>query len=1301
MNPEQPQTPEPRASALQTLLRSAPVRLVLDAHRWFWWIAGGLAVLLLGLHLLLRVWVVPQIPERRQEIEAALSEAIQRPVRLGEISAGWSGLQPRVDIESLTVLDRAGQPALVLPAINAALSWRSVTAGTVVFSRLRTAGLELFLRRTGDGTVLLGDIPLNRGDDNRFLDWLQQQRGIDLERSVVHWDDEQRAAPRLSLRNVNLSIRNRGSRHQFGLKADPPDEIAGVVDLRGDWTGPSIANPETGKGRLYGNLQRVDLSGLAPWLDLPFGIRGGTGSVRVWLELDGSRVAAFTADAGLADLLAHVDGASEPLHVASMGGRVALVNRPDRHSLELQRLTLQTADGVVAPETTMRWQQQGEGTKARHLVRIEHLVLGPLFQTAPALPLPERVRELIARSAPRGELREVRAEWQGEWDKPASYSIKGRFVDIGSAPVEGLPGFDRLSGSVDANQSGGRASLRGGPAPLLWPEQFRRAIPLRELEAALNWRREGEGWRFDLASARIDTGELQAGIRGSWSPAAHSMQLDAQVSRLDPAAVVHYLPLSVGSGTREWLEIAFPSGGKAAGEVRLRGDPARFPFRDGQGGRFEATADLQVPALLFSPEWPRLTGVEGRLRFVNASLSADGARGRAGNANLEQIRLSIPDLDADDPVLDISGRVGASIGEVLDYIHTSPVRALINGATDGMSGTGKAGLRIALRVPLNHSVDTTVKGEANLEASRLELGAGRPALTGLAGRLLFTERGVSSPGLTGNLLGGAARGTISSQPGGIVRIEASGRARIASLAQQFPLKAWGIASGESAWRGDISIAPTSTRLLVTSSLEGVTLGLPSPLHKSPTQPQPLRFLWQSGERGDRYELDIGSQIRARVQTRAGVAGVGSGVEQALVAVGGAPLPAARQRGVGFAADLPQFFATQWLPVIDRFTAGGEGGAPLPVEARIKTSRFELEGQFLGETEIAVDRQNRVWNWSVRGSDADGSGQWDPAGNGSVTARLSRLALAPPVDGVSVPEDEADDGSYPALDVEIGSFSRRGREYGQLRLKASQQGRDWRIDQLRLSAPEYQLEASGLWQAWRSRPVTDVKLDLKTTDTGRYLERLGYGNVMKAAPASLKGTLRWRGPPTDIDFPSLAGQFKLDAGKGQFMKADPGAARLLGILSLQALPRRITLDFRDVFSDGLAFDSIESDLVVSDGIMRTEQFFIDGPSAKVRIKGQADLGKETQDLQVKVSPAMDAATIGALIANPIAGLAVFLAQQLLDDPLGKLITFNYRVTGTWSDPVVAKQGAPEVSNRSRNEKGADKGPGSGVMPGVAP
>lgn len=1275
------------------MLRSTPVQRAADLNRWLWWIASGIAIVLLSLHLAVRFWLVPQIPERRAEIEDALSAAIQRPVRLGEIRAGWSGLQPRVDIGSLTVLDRNGDPALVLPAIGAALSWRSVTAGTVVFSRLHTGGLELFLRRTPDGTVLLGDIPLNRGDDNRFLDWLQQQRGIDLERSVVHWDDALRDAPRLTLRDVSLRLRNRGQQHQFGLRATPPEPLGTPLDVRGEWRGDSVLRPETGRGRLYGQLQRVDLAALARWVNLPWGVRAGRGGLRLWLDLEGDRVAGITADARLEDLHAQLEGSASPLDVRALAGRIRLVNRHDRHALELRGLTLQTVDGVVAPDTTLSWEQTGEGAAAQHRVRIEHLVLGPLLQTAAAWPLPDDTRSLIERAAPRGELRAVEADWLGDWRQPTRYAVKGRFEGLGAAPVEGWPGFDRLSGTLEARDSGGRASLALEAAPVIWPANFRRAIPVRALQAQLDWHREGDGWRHALRSAQIDTGELQANLRGEWRPTARQLELDANVRHLDAAAVAHYLPESVGDGTRDWLMQAFPAGGVASGKASLRGDPAHFPYADGTGGRFDAHADLQVPVLAFNPDWPRLQAVEGRLRFANASLSAERAHARIGAALVEHVKLRIPDLDANDPQLEIAGKVAATFTETLDYIQASPVRGLIGGATDGMSGTGKAVLNLALRVPLDHSGDTTVKGEIALEASRFEPGPGRPPLTGLNGRLLFTERGVSSPGLTANLLGGTARATLSSQPGGIVRLEASGRARIASLAQQFPLRAWALASGESGWRGDIVFGPGGTRILIQSGLEGVGLDLPQPLAKSAPQSLPLRFVWQSGERGDRYDLDIGSQIHARVQTRSTPGAAGSAIEQALVGLGAVPLPAERGRGVVVAADLPQFFATQWLPVIDRFASGDDGASALPVQARIRAGRFEFEGQFLGETDLMVERTGGPWRWSVRGTDAEGQGQWDPAGNGSVVARLTRLSLGAPVDGVSPLPEADDDGAYPALDVEVGNFIRRGREFGQLRLRASQQGRDWRIDQLRLTAPEYRLEASGLWQAWRSRPLTDVRLELRTTDTGRYLERLGYGNVVRGAPATLKGELRWRGPPTDLDFGSLSGRFRLETGKGQFVKADPGAARLLGILSLQALPRRITLDFRDVFSDGLAFDSIESDLTVTDGIIQSEQFFIDGPAAKVRIRGSADLAHETQDLQVRVSPAMDAATIGALIANPIAGLAVFIVQQLLDDPLGKLITFGYRITGTWSDPVVTRQGAPEVTERQR--------PGGAATPGILP
>lgn len=1257
------------------------LHLVADLHRWAWWLAGGLVILLLGTHLTIRYWLLPQVPQQRAQIEAGLSEVIQRPVRLGDVQARWDGWRPRIDIASFSVLDREGRLALTLPAISAEVSWRSLFRGTVILSGLRTSGLELFLRRTPDGTILLADIPLNRGDDNRFADWLQQQRGIDLQHSVVHWDDQMRGAPRLTLREVDISLRNRGERHQLGLRATPDAVLAGPLDVRGEWRGESLVHPEQGHGRLYADVSAVDLPALKPWLDLPAEVESGHGSLRLWVDVDGERLSGITADASLRGLRTRLGPDLRMLDIESLSGRIAVVNRPDRRSVELRRLTLQTSDGLIAPDTSLRWQQEGEGASAKHTVRIDHLVLQPLFATADALPVPDDVRDLIRRAAPRGELRDLSAHWTGDWHAPQAYALRGQFEAVGMAPVDGFPGFDRLSGTVDADVRRGRANLRLGTAPLIWPTQFERPLPVRDAQLAVDWTEDRGVRRFNLGSLMLDTGELRARFKGQFQPSNSQLDLEARLEHLDAAALVHYLPRTVGAGTRDWFTAAFPAGGTATGEAHLQGDPRRFPFVDGKSGRFTAQIDLSAPTLQFGPRWPRLDVVSGRLSFLNARLSADRIKAKAGTTNLENVRLLIPDLESHDPVLDASGQMSSRVPEVLDYVQNSPVRGLIKGATDGMSGQGRVTIKLDLHTPLNHSDQSTVHGDLGFDSIRLDLGAGKPSIAGLTGHLDFTEKGVSSNSLSGNLFGGPARATVSSQAGGVVRIDANGRARVAALAQQYPLRAWSLATGETAWRGDITLGPTGSRLQVTSALEGVTLNLPQPLLKPSAQAMPMRFAWQSGDRGDRYELAIGTQIRARIATRPGAS-----IETGQVALGPVPLPAEGARGVSVSAALPQIFFTQWLPVVERFAGEASAGEVMPVRAALKTPRFEFEGFYFNDVEVAVDRRDPIWNWTVKGRELEGGGQWDAAGKGSVKARFARLALGPAVDSVSSPESATTD--YPALDVEVADLERNGRDWGALKLRASQQGRDWKIDQIHLSGAEFQLEASGLWQGWRGKPSTDIHIELTTTDAGKYLERLGYGSVIRAAPGTLKGDLRWRGPPTDIHFPSLSGQFRLEAGKGQFLKADPGVARLLGIVSLQALPRRITLDFRDIFSEGLAFDRIESDLAVNEGVMRTDQLLIDGPAAKVRIKGQADLGRETQDLQVRVSPSMDAATVGALIANPVAGIAVFLLQQILDDPLGKLITFNYTITGSWADPQINKRGS-EVSGK---DKGVPASPG---------
>jgi uncharacterized protein YhdP len=222
-------------------------------------------------------------------------------------------------------------------------------------------------------------------------------------------------------------------------------------------------------------------------------------------------------------------------------------------------------------------------------------------------------------------------------------------------------------------------------------------------------------------------------------------------------------------------------------------------------------------------------------------------------------------------------------------------------------------------------------------------------------------------------------------------------------------------------------------------------------------------------------------------------------------------------------------------------------------------------------------------------------------------------------------------------------------------------------------PETQLTGSGSW-----RPVErNSKFDftLTTADVGAFADAIGYSGIVRGGKAKLAGQLEWKGSPTGIDYPTLSGLLELGVEDGRFERLEPGVGRLLGILSLQALPRRATLDFRDVFSDGFVFSSIVGKVAVSNGVMRTDNIEIVGPAARVLMKGQADITAETQDLRVTVRPTLtESVAIGAAVVNPAAGAVAYLAQKALGDPIEKMFSYDYSVTGNWVEPIVTKVGS---------------------------
>ena len=196
--------------------------------------------------------------------------------------------------------------------------------------------------------------------------------------------------------------------------------------------------------------------------------------------------------------------------------------------------------------------------------------------------------------------------------------------------------------------------------------------------------------------------------------------------------------------------------------------------------------------------------------------------------------------------------------------------------------------------------------------------------------------------------------------------------------------------------------------------------------------------------------------------------------------------------------------------------------------------------------------------------------------------------------------------------------------------------------------------------------------------------MGYPDTIKGGEGTLSAQLHWPGSPHQFNAKGLNGDLQLDLKKGQFLKVQPGVGRLLGLLSLQSLPRRLTLDFRDLFSNGFAFDRINGNAKISQGVMRSDNFQMSGPAADVAIKGETNLQNETQHLYVKVLPHVsDSLSLAALAGGPLAGAVAFLAQKILKDPLNKIASSEYEIIGTWDNPqeVNAPKAGPEVNQAS--------------------
>jgi uncharacterized protein (TIGR02099 family) len=529
---------------------------------------------------------------------------------------------------------------------------------------------------------------------------------------------------------------------------------------------------------------------------------------------------------------------------------------------------------------------------------------------------------------------------------------------------------------------------------------------------------------------------------------------------------------------------------------------------------------------------------------------------------------------------------------------------------------------------------------------------------------------VRGSGIAAQLFGGAASINIATQ-GGAVVVGANGRANLDQVRGPNSNPWLGSLSGSADWRSSINVRAKLVDFFFESNMVGVTSSLPPPLTKAASEEMPLKFQRQiKSAQHDQIDWSWGNLITGTAVRRRDGANVA--VETIAIGLGTEP-PTPQGAGVWVRGALASLDVDRWRSLLSK------QGPPNPVLPQIvgvdvKVGALDVFGRRINDFSATARQQAGAWQATLAARELNGELNWQPQGKGRLTARLAKLVLPPVMERASTGEGAVDAPSeYPALDVVVEDFQYKGKSLGKLELAAVPEGRNWRIDRLQMRNPDGTFAADGYWQ-WHDRtPRTQLNVNLDVNDMGKFLVRLGYPEGVRGSNARLNGTLNWSGAPQEIDFPTLGGQITVDAGRGQFVKLEPGIGKLLSILSLQALPRRVALDFKDVFSDGFTFDDIHGVIKLERGVGTTDGFRINGSAAKVSMSGEVDFAHESQKLKVRVTPSLgdSVSTVTALIGGPIAGLGVFLAQKLLNDPFGQLVAYDYAVTGTWNDPHVTK------------------------------
>ncbi|WP_038035300.1 YhdP family protein [Thioalkalivibrio sp. ALE30] len=1250
-------------------------------------------------------------------VEATASEQLEREVSAAGIELGWAGWSPALVAREVRVAMPEGEPVAIERlgiSLSAGASLRSRHPALAV----RVEGVDLRLVRHADGRFSLHGREIGMGEGRLLTIPVAQWPDVEAEAIRLIWEDRGaglESAARLD--RAALRTAHDGSLRLFLDGAlDAPDAGGHFV------LGLQAPAADLRDARFFLEADAVDLTAWQPWLAyLGWPAPEGTATLRLWGALDDGRMAWLRGDHETTlSLAGEPDG-------PAIGHRFDWRVRDGRHR--------SSWSGTRPGSGDLRLAYRLEGEPRELVVDAVELaardvdvepyapLLTLLRQAAPEL------AERIADLHPRGTLDLARFEARRESDRLQPVWAEADVRDLGwRAAGHGL-GVQGAAGYLQWRRGGVELLLDSRDLEIDLPRVLAEPVVLDTARGRLRAERDDSG-RWHLAGEGLNAANADAAVRGRMRmrldghAAGPRVDIAMDILRANGDRTARYLPLyHLPENTYQWLVDSIVTGVSTGGGMAYRGRGEDFPFADGEGV-FDLWADVEAGILDYQEGWPRAEGVGGRLLFHNAGFRAEDARGRILDTEVHATRIGIEDME--NAVLELEGTADGDAADLLTYLRQADLLAEAAELRDQARLEGPTRLGLSLSLPLQEGRmdQTRVAGTLDLQGTRAEVPGWPAVLEAVEGQVRFdTADRIAAEDVTARVHDETVTlGADWPLDGETARLTVRGRQPLGPWLEDFPELAPYL-EGSAQWEAQLRLgqAVDGVRLDLSSDLVGVAIDWPEPIGKPAEEARALELTLPLGHDGAGIgHLTLGSVLRAHLRLSPTAAPEDPAVRgaeprtaargvalQALALEIGAPrasalaLPGA---GVSVRARLPRLEVDPWLEALGEAPWGGAvdlgaaGDGAEEAEQAVALTRLELDirdrirwgGRDLPGLRFLGRRGDAGWDLEVASDWLAGEARWRPmaaGGRDRWEAHLRHLILddlewtgageeaeaeVQPVTAGSFEDPRA----WPAVDLTLDSLALGDYRFADIELGLEPQSSGLVIRDLEVRAPEGDLHADavGIWRvSGEGLPETRLDATLSGDDWGAALRSAGLSRALVGGAGDGSLSLVWPGPLYAPSLAQLTGSVELSLSDGRLADVEPGAGRLLGLVSLDVLPRRLRLDFRDVFTEGLTFSELTADAVLRDGDLHVPDLRLEGPSAKVRLSGRTGLVARDYDHEIVVVPSLRTALpiVGALVGGPVTGVVVLLAERVLGigDQIEEAARVEYAVTGPWDDPQV--------------------------------